>query len=64
MTDELTPREKEVIRELSSGKSNAEIANSLNVSVNTIKTHLQRSCKKTNSKNRTELVVKLLNDEL
>jgi len=60
MKVELTSREKEVIREVSTGKSNEEVAKTLNISVNTVKTHLRRSCKKTDSKNRTELVVKFL----
>ncbi|MEO9533980.1 MAG: LuxR C-terminal-related transcriptional regulator [Crocinitomicaceae bacterium] len=64
MKNELSTREKEVVKELSLGKSNEEIAKSLCVSINTVKTHLSRSCKKTKAKNRTELVVKYLNKEL
>lgn len=64
MKVELSSREKEVVQELSLGKSNEEIARSLSVSINTIKTHLSRSCKKTKAKNRTELVIKYLNKEI
>ncbi|MFT4600106.1 MAG: DNA-binding CsgD family transcriptional regulator [Arenicella sp.] len=60
MKVELTLRELDVIKELCTGKSNEEIAVALSISVNTVKTHLQRSCKKTSSKNRTALVVKYL----
>ncbi|MDE7414587.1 MAG: LuxR C-terminal-related transcriptional regulator [Muribaculaceae bacterium] len=36
---ELSLREKEVLRELSSGKTNKEIARDLSISVNTVITH-------------------------
>ena len=61
MENRLTPKEKEVIVELSKGQSNLEIADKLNVSVNTIRTHLSRCYKKVNVKNRTELVIKYIN---
>jgi DNA-binding CsgD family transcriptional regulator len=64
MKIELSAREKEVVQQLSLGKSNEEIAKALNVSVNTIKTHLSRSCKKTSSKNRTDLVIKFLSKKI
>lgn len=38
-TDELTPREKEIVVGVVKGLSNKEIANHLNVSVNTVMTH-------------------------
>lgn len=38
-TDELTPREKEIVVRVVKGKSNKEIANELNVSIHTVTTH-------------------------
>ncbi len=38
-TDELTPREKEIVIGVVKGLSNKEIASQLNVSVNTVMTH-------------------------
>lgn len=61
MKNELTKREKEVISILIKGKSNEQIAKNLHVSVNTIRTHLSSSFKKLNVKNRTELVIKYIN---
>ena len=50
----LTRKEKEVVQELLKGKRNIEIASSLNVSVNTIRTHLAHIYAKTNSSGRME----------
>ncbi|MGV6860826.1 MAG: response regulator transcription factor [Putridiphycobacter sp.] len=58
----LTKREIEVISQLSKGQSNDEIAKKLHVSVNTVRTHLSRCFKKMNAKNRTELVIKYINE--
>jgi len=60
MDSQLTKRENEVILHLSKGKSNIEIANSMYVSINTIRTHLSSCYKKMKVKNRTELVIKHL----
>ena len=57
---ELTRKEKEVVQELLKGKRNIEIASSLNVSVNTIRTHLAHIYAKTNSSGRTEVILKQL----
>jgi DNA-binding NarL/FixJ family response regulator len=51
----LTPREAEVLDELHSGQSNAEIAHTLNVSVETVRTHAQRIYRKLGVKSRREL---------
>ena len=64
MKIELTEREKEVVHELSRGLANQEVADRLKISINTVKTHLSRSCKKTASKNRTDLVIKYLKNEI
>ncbi len=52
----LTEREKEIYKELSKGKTNKEIATTLFVSVNTVKTHLKSIYRKLNVKNRTQAV--------
>lgn len=39
LSTDLTGREKEVLREIASGKTNKEIADRLNISVNTVITH-------------------------
>ncbi len=51
----LTPREAEVLDQLHNGHSNAEIAHTLNVSVETIRTHAQRIYRKLGVKSRREL---------
>ncbi|WP_404343712.1 response regulator transcription factor [Pseudoalteromonas mariniglutinosa] len=51
----LTKREKSVIYLLAQGASNNDIAERLNISDHTVKTHLYSAFKKTNSRNRIEL---------
>lgn len=53
----LLPREKEVGKLVSQGKSNEEIAQMLFVSLATVKSHIANSMRKLNVKNRTELGV-------
>lgn len=55
--DLLTTREGEVLLLLRLGKSNKDIANELNLSVNTVKSHLKNLFKKLNVKNRTQATV-------
>ncbi|MBP6469323.1 MAG: response regulator transcription factor [Chloroflexi bacterium] len=50
----LTPREKEVLQELSTGASNAEIAATLFVSENTVKRHVHNILLKLNLTNRRQ----------
>lgn len=54
---ELTPTEKKVLQELLEGKSNREISASLEISINTVKTHLKKVFKKTKVKSRIELIL-------
>ena len=54
--DETNDRIKEIYKELSKGKTNKEIATTLFVSVNTVKTHLKSIYRKLNVKNRTQAV--------
>lgn len=53
-------REAEIIDSLVQGKNNAQIANNLNLSENTIKTHIKNIYKKTGANNRTELTYVLM----
>lgn len=54
----LTPRELEVLDLLATGASNADIASELYVSVNTVKTHVQRVLTKLQAASRTEAVAR------
>ena len=54
----LTRREVEMLTHLSEGKSNKEIARTLNVSPNTVKTHLANLYEKLSVKNRTQAVTR------
>lgn len=54
---ELTEREREVMVAVAQGLSNAEIADSLHMSVATVKTHVSRVLTKTDTRDRTQLVV-------
>lgn len=53
---ELTKRDLDVLRELTIGDTAEEIAEKLHISVNTVRTHIQRLLNKTGFKNRLELV--------
>jgi DNA-binding NarL/FixJ family response regulator len=57
----LQRREEEILELLSKGFLVKEIAESLHLSVNTIKTHLRRIYEKLHVRSRTEAVVKFLN---
>jgi DNA-binding NarL/FixJ family response regulator len=50
----LTPREKDVLLFLAGGKSNQRIAAELNISANTVKTHLRSIYSKLDVSNRTQ----------
>ena len=54
---DLTSRDLDVLRELSHGCTNDEIAAKLGISVNTVRTHIQNILNKTGFKNRLALVV-------
>lgn len=58
VSEELTERELEVLRELTTGESDAEIAEKLHMSVRTVKAHIQNMREKTGFRNRTELAVR------
>ncbi|MCH8062081.1 MAG: response regulator transcription factor [Chloroflexi bacterium] len=53
----LTQREKEVLRLVSLGKNNSEIARDLFISLNTVTRHMTNIFSKTGAKNRVEAAV-------
>lgn len=53
---EFTERELEILKELTTGDTNAAIAERLHLSVATVKSHIQHLMEKTGFKTRTELV--------
>ncbi len=53
--DILTPREADVLELLQTGRSNAEIANTLHVGVETVRTHARRIYRKLGVATRREL---------
>jgi DNA-binding NarL/FixJ family response regulator len=55
--DVLTEREREVLQEVARGSSNNEIADSLNISPSTAKTHVSRILMKLDARDRAQLVV-------
>lgn len=54
----LTPREHEILERLASGQSNKELARALDISPNTIKTHVARVYEKLEVRNRIEAIEK------
>jgi DNA-binding NarL/FixJ family response regulator len=56
--DELTQRELEVLRLIAEGKTNAEIAQSLFISVGTVKVHVERIIDKLGVSDRTQAAVR------
>lgn len=56
-SDELTEAELLVLRELTTGAANQEIADKLFISVNTVRTHITHMLEKTGFENRTELAI-------
>lgn len=51
---DLTEREYDVLEKVINGESNPQIAESLNITVNTVKTHLKKILTKLNVENRTQ----------
>ena len=62
MSNELTDREKEIFLLLYHGKRYREIADTLFISVSTVKTHINHIYKKLDISRREELYRKLQND--
>lgn len=53
----LTPRELEVLAQLAKGNSYTKIADQLEISENTLKTHIKRIYRKLNVHNRTQAIL-------
>lgn len=62
--DTLTRRERELLASLANGSTNAQLAEELGVSVNTIKFHLRNLFEKLDVRNRAQAVALFLNEEL
>ncbi len=58
--EELTPRQKEVLRCLSRGESNLEVAESLFISEGTVKAHVKAILAKLDARDRTQAIVTAL----
>ena len=58
--EKLTPREEEILRLLATGSFDKEIADSLGISINTVRAHLRSIYEKLHVESRTEAVVKFL----
>jgi len=56
MAEQLTKREKTIIKLVCQGAKNQEVADSLNISPHTVKTHLYSIFRKTDCRNRVELL--------
>ena len=56
-SDALTPREAEVLRHLVQGRSNKEIAETLTIAEETVKTHVGRVLSKLQAENRAQAIV-------
>ncbi len=61
---ELTEREMDVLREIVEGKSNKEIAESCDISLHTVKTHVRNIIEKLAVDDRTQVAIKALKEEL
>ncbi len=59
-SEELTPREVEILAELSEGLSNKEIGARLEISYDTVRAHLRHIYEKLHVRGRTEAVKKYL----
>jgi DNA-binding NarL/FixJ family response regulator len=55
--DPLTIRERDIVREVAKGRTNAELAVELVISVSTVKTHLGGIQRKLGARNRTEIAI-------
>lgn len=58
LSSELTDRELEVLRIITTGASNTAVADELGISEHTVKTHVRSMLSKTGFTNRTELAIK------
>lgn len=56
LVEDITNRERDILRLISFGHTNDEISDKLNISVHTVKTHRKNVMSKTGSKNTTQLI--------
>lgn len=59
----LTPREQDILRRISAGASNADIARDLQVSQTTVRSHIHNILGKTGFESRNELVMSILSQQ-
>ena len=64
LTDKLSVREVEVVQLVAGGATNEEIARQLVLSPRTIQSHVENAMKKTGTRNRTELAVLAVREDL
>jgi DNA-binding NarL/FixJ family response regulator len=64
LIEPLTSREKEVLSQLTKGKSNKEIAKALFISDKTVKTHVSNILRKLEVKDRTQAAIKAIEENL
>ena len=54
---DLTPREREVLQQLTFGHTNKEVARHMGLAEATVKVYIRSLCRKLNVKNRTQAVI-------
>jgi DNA-binding NarL/FixJ family response regulator len=59
-TDDLTPRERDVLRQIAIGRNNREIAAALDIGDETVKTHVAHLLSKLSVENRAQAIVQAL----
>ncbi len=60
----ITERERQILKLLIQGKSNREIADTLNLSVSTVKEYCGRLYSKFSVRNRTGLIIRVISDSV
>jgi DNA-binding NarL/FixJ family response regulator len=60
ISEQMTPREKQVLGLLKDGKANRDIASAMGIDETTVKAHLGRMLRKTGATNRVELTLRAL----
>lgn len=63
LSSRFTPKEREVLRWLTQGRSNREIASTMQIDEATVKAHLGRMLRKARATNRVELTLRVLAEE-
>lgn len=61
-TQRLTPRERDILRLIADGHANKQIARTLGISINTVRTHLHNVFLKLGAANRAEAVARFLTE--